>query len=586
MIKLPGQVGYKQTNRSDLLGSLWSSFNIDLQSNLGRARVAPRLKINSQVSDLANLGVPVAFKYFGGAFRAVAGARVFNGGATPNAAFTQDGTASTPTTCSSDSSDMEVFNGKLYVTTQTTLDVNGSGGSFGAWSSTTMTLSSGVPHITRYFEKFNRLYVTNGSSIQSIDTANTVASSGSFYISLPFGSLIMSMETTPTDIWIGTQSKDVACMHANVFRWDGISAQASNVYPINAKGIFAISINQKTGQPTIIDSNGIISEFNGSGFSEVARLPYTNILPYNDDGLVANKFIHFNGLVYTKNDTFLALINNLNNNNSATINENLPSGIWECSKESGLVHKYPFTYNTAASSSVIDWGQNRISRVGGLMIADIPSTVSGRNGTLLAGASIYTDATTTTNAIFLDDSNDTVQKAGYFVSTKIQSEGITDSWNKVFAKYRQFLASTDRMVIKYRTVEQEPTEMTITWVAGSTQFTTTDANMANYAVGDEVEIIQGSGSGMCSHITVISVNAGTYTVTLDLTHPTSTATAKARLQKWIKLGTVSDQTSSFKEFAFPQNLQKTWIQFKVWVLFTGRNEFEELNVVRTPYQIT
>lgn len=584
---------YLQNNRSNVFpkGNLWSTFGMDFQSNLGVARVAPRMRINVQTNvDLANLGCPVSFKYFGGAFRAVAGARVFNGGATPNAAFTQDATASTPTTCSADTSDSEVFDGSYYVTTQTALVANGTGGTFGAWRNVDTGLTTGLPHITRYFPKFNRLYYTNGTSVRSIDTNDLVASSGDYFISLPFGNLITSMAVGSTWIWIGTQSRDVSDMNACIYQWDGISAQADNVYTLDAKTAMAIGINETTDTPVVMDGNGVFSEYNGQGFEEIGRLPYGyGTLPINDS-LVNDKYIHPNGLVYTENNTFLALINNLNFNNSNTINENLPSGLWEWSKETNFVHKNPLTYNRADSSSVRDWGQNRVARVGGLMDANIPSDASGRNGTLLAGATIYTDASTTTNAIYIDDSNNTIQKRGYMVTDWWEADEVADKWERLWISYRKFLHAEDNIMPKYRTTEEAPVEAAITWL-NSSQFTVLNSAVvvSDYwtsamGTGGEVEVTRGDGGGAPAHITNAVNNAGTWTVTLDeaINNSGGTNTATARFQKWVKIFpsplTPVSSPNNWAQFGIDQ-VSAPRVQMKICFTFVGNDEFYKSYII-------
>lgn len=569
-IKIPGEIGYKQTNRSDKLGSLWSTMGIDLQSNLGVLRVSPRLRINSQVSDLANLGVPVGFKYYSGAFRTVAGARFFTGGATPNAAFTQDATASTPTTCSTDVSDLELFNGKVYVTTDTTLISNGSTGTFGAWSATLDTLSSSVPHILRYFSKFNRLYITNGTSIRSIDTANLVASAGDYFINTTFGQVILSLGTSLSFVWAGVTNKEVGgAGGGGVVKWDGIS-NTSITYPVDARAVFAIATNPANDLTFAMDSNGALLRFNGSGFVEVGRLPFTKQLPYNPDGLVLNRFIHPNGLVFTKNGTVLAFINNLNNDSGATIEENIPSGVWEWSESNGFVHKSSLTYNIVGNSTITDYGQNRISRAGGMANVNFPNTTAGRFGTIMLGAAIYTDASSTTNAILIDDSLDAIQKYGYIVTTKIFSKDIDSIWNKFYVRHKLLLDSSDSITAKYRVSEATSTEITITWTSSSTFTTTTDVSAL---VGYEVEVIQGKGSGKTAHISSVT-GSGTYTVTLDDTFTGATSgTAKARIQNWTKIGTQTNQSLSF--FNSSVDKTSTWIQLKVCMQFKGTDEVDD-----------
>ncbi len=570
---------YIQNNRSNVYpqGNLWSTMGTDFQSNVGVLRVAPRLKINSQTSDLANLGLPVAFKYFSGTFWTVAGARVFFGGNSPEDAYTQDTHTNTPTTCSSDTADLEVFDGRLWVTTQTGLLSNGGGGTVGDWTDRGMTLTTGLVHITRYFPQFNRLYVTNGTFVYSIDTTNSVVTTGDYTISLPFGNLITSMEVTSDTIWIGTQSRDVANMNGNVFQWDGISAQADNVYPLQAKGVRAIVINQNTDNPSVMDDLGILREFNGQGFAEIGRLPYTNVYPLDSDGLNASgRFIHFNGLAYTPNNTILANINNLDN--LGGISENIPSGVWEWSKETNFVHKYPFTYNIVGNTSTItDWGQNKVSAVGAIENAIVPvSDESDQNGNILVGATFYTDASTTTKGIFINDTINTTQKKGYVVTDWWESKEVASSWNFWWMSYRKFLNASDNITIKYRYTEETPTYIDITWV-NTTSFTTA-TNPNDYwtsNTGGEVEILQGVGSGLCAHITNITgPSGGLYTVTIDETATgATTTTAKARLQKWIKAFPKDPVTTpaNWAVFALGGDSQPR-IQVKICYTFTGNGE--------------
>jgi hypothetical protein len=170
---------------------------------------------------------------------------------------------------------------------------------------------------------------------------------------------------------------------------------------------------------------------------------------------------------------------------------------------------------------------------------------------------------------------------GYLVTTKIEAEYITDLWQRTYLKYKKLLDSSDKIVIKYRTSEVQPIEGTITWTS-TTTFTST-LDLSTIAVGDEFEGTAGTGSGQIEHITAISESAGTYTVTLENAVTGATGTAKGRFQKWIKLGTIQDQTTQYKAFNFPLNANSTWIQLKVVMYFTGNDELEEISLLKEPY---
>lgn len=580
----PQNKKYTQTNRSTVLGNLWSTFNIDLTSNLGALRVSPRLKVNTSSATQATLGTPVGIKTFDTKIFAVCGTKVFvSSGA--NSAFTPDasGGASLGTDCSAEYSDIELFDGELVVTTKDkpySKVANGSG--TGDWSARGTDLGD-MPHMMTVLPKFNRLYVTGESvsKIHSYDTAWTEATSGDYFIDVdPAGKQyhITSIKASSRSIFIGTMNKlDVAGRGA-ILEWDGLSDTVSNTYELDANACLAILI--KNERVFAIDSNGVFLEFTGYAFKEIGRLPYNSFMPYNPNDSNNGRFIHPNGLLLTENNTILAFVDNRNYKGLGTINENFPSGVWELDLATGsCTHKYSLSYNPISSSTVTDYGQNRINRVGAIASVDIP-TNSTTNGTIMLGATYYTDASATQSALFIDDFNDTIQKYGYFVTTKIFSQNILEMWQKIVPRFNSF-ASPDDITVKYRTSDEEPTEATITWL-NNTSFTTT-TDVSAYVVGDEVEGIQGTGSGMTSHITEITEDTGTYTVKLDRNHKAISGTAKVRFQKWKKIEQSYSGSNQFVELHLDK--PSMWVQLKVCMLATGNKELYDIllsNITQQP----
>ena len=571
MIKIPGSKSYVQTNRSDTLGNLWSTSNVDIQSNVGVMRVSPRLKVVTSSTDDADMGIPVAFRPFGSKYFAIAGTRVFaNTKGQPESAYTEDASTSADTDYAV-GSDMEVFSAVLCATTTDhLLSLDTATG--GTWTDR-IALTTGVSHPLAYLKKFDRLYVaSNTRAILSMNNAFTAATLGADYTITVAnsGPTISCMEATSSYIWIGMMGD--SGRRGSIYQWDGISPQITKEYKLDAFGCVALVIDNDI--PYAMDTNGALLKFTGSSFMEIGRLPVPNgKMLKNATSTTNTRFIHPNGLTVTKEGTILALINNENYDNGVTINENLPSGIWEWSEDNGFIHRYSFTYNPVAGSTITDFGQNRISDAGAIAIIDDPDPAdASRNGTIVAGAKYYTNSSSTASAIFIDDSNDTVRKAGYFVTTKIASQNVQDYWNQLYAKHRRMLNSTDKIVLKYRTQElASPTSISITWVNTTSFTTTTDVSSM---VGREVEVLQGTGSGLCAHITAVS-GSGTYTVTIDETATgVTTGTALARVQAWTKLPAISNQTKDFAKL--PINTDSNWIQLKCYMLWTGKNELEEL----------
>ena len=592
---IPSQSNKKfiQNNRTDIhpLANLWASYNLDFTSNVGVMRLSPRLRINTSSSSDADLGVPVAFKNFNSKNWAICGTRVFSSnGNEPDDTFLEDALTGFQTDYDPDESDMELFNGTLCATTTDGLySCNGS-----AWTSRD-TLSSGSPHILAYFKKYDRLYYSNAyDNIISIANDWTTADPSSDYaISLSTDSnayFITSMKASNTFMWIGILNQSNKGMGGKILRWDGISPAIQDEFLLgNAQGCMAITIDPKTDTPVAMGSDGILYGFNGSGFQEIGRLPFADKLPYNIGDADNERFIHPNGMFFTKNGTLLALINNRRTNSSETVLENMSSGIWEFNKDVGFTHRYSFTYNELGSSTVTDFGQNRVARVGAIASLQVPSNASV-DGTLVAGVQYYTNASSTATAIFTDNSLDTIKKSGYFVSTWFESLDIEENWKRLWEVHRRFLNSTDFMVFKYRLEEEAPLIADITWV-DTTHFTTTtditayDPSASGFdgTYGGEVEILRGTGGGSCRHITSIVNNSGTYTVTIDsVVTGVSTGTATARFQKWIKLlPEVSGQVNSYTGMPVMKNSPR--IQFKGYMEWTGVNELKKIAIYSTEF---
>jgi hypothetical protein len=325
--------------------------------------------------------------------------------------------------------------------------------------------------------------------------------------------------------------------------------------------------------PYIMDARAILRKYSGTGFDEVGRLPIQTKL-YGTIDNTNDRYIHPNGMAVTKNGTILAFVNNLVGDTAATIPENFPSGIWEWADGYGFTHKQALTYNRYNDpTTVTDWGQNRVSVVGGLAL-DFDNQNAGLV-TPMVGATYYTDASTTTSGIFIENTVNTVQKKGYFVTTFFFSNEIQDKWERLWATYKKLASASDSLVFKYRLYEENPVEASITWTSTTTFTTTTDVSAYT---GYEVEVIQGTGSAGCSHITSIANNAGTYTVTVDSAYTGATGTAKARFQKWNKLNPAPGDSTirSYLQAAIGGNNIR--IQLKGCLTWTGDGEFYKVAI--------
>lgn len=581
--QFPPKGQWTQPNTGDANGSIWSSFNLDLTVKHGDVKITRLLTYASDSSTLANLGVPVGFvraDIASGTNNApwvtVAGARVFKAGNYPSLTFSQDSASGTPTTCSYANSDLANFNGYLYVTTNTNAVYKVQG--TGAWNASfNAGASDSNPHLLCQYA--NRMYMSRaGSNIISWDTADTVSTTGQYTLQLnnTNENFITCMRAASDKIWITTTN--ILGSTCKVFAWDGSSG---NPIPYRIASTGIVSCVVKDDIPYVMDNKGRLLKFNGSAFVKVAQLPnYLKIDFISGQNPSNDRWIHPNGMAVVNDRINILLKSNRAYDAGTTTEEPCPSGVWEYDEDIGLYHKYSVSYMDKSSGTITDYGQSKLSSVGGLAYAPTFGTSSTNNASLLAGVQYYTDASSTRYAVLFDDNASSYLHAGYLVTSKIPSSGIIDTWQEFILKYNNLTNASNKIVAKYRLTDADPIEATITWTSTTTFTTTTDPTAYwTSGTGGEVEIIQGKGAGMCSHITSITNNAGTYTVTVDETHTGCTSgTAIARFQQWIKIDSITDVTSTFDRMGLPSSADSNFIQMKIWMLMYGADEVKELDI--------
>lgn len=579
-MKLPKNTIWKQDNNSDLYGDIWSSFNLDLTSELGKLKTTRTLAVARSVDDgsanyVSGIGLAAAFRYYNDQYWAATNGTISKSGTSRTGPWGLDTTTGKPTTVSSRYSDMEIFNEILYVSLSGTSlsKFNGS-----AWSSVSPTgMVSSRPHMMCVYA--NELYITaDYSKIVSITTAD--ADSHSLTLTNPTSNSITFIRPTSNRIWIGTVNRTGGKGH--IYAWDGAQTSVNESYRLESSGAMAAVV--KDDVLYVMDNDGRLLAFNGGTFVEIDRLPIKDgeylffaLGEYNE------RWIHPNGMT-VKDNAILILIDNEYRGSAASWEENVPSGIWEWTKETGLYHKYSLSYTNDNETTVRDYGQNHISIAGALSYIKSSSTASTDNGSLLAGAQLFTDASTTDNMIFIDDLNDTVQKYGYFVTPKIFSNKFDDIWQKIFLRIKK-ISSGDEISIKYRTEDDTPLDIAITTWSGSNSVRTS-TTITGYGAGDEIEFTQGEGSGKCFQIVSTSdLGGGVTEIVLDGSFTGIDSSGKARLQHWKQIGEAFTSTSKdIIEKPLLNVKNSSWIQFKVCIQNTGNSYIYDLTLLNTNSQ--
>lgn len=579
---------YIQTNRTNVfpLANLWSTFNVDLQSNLGALRISPRMKLNASTADDADIGLPVAFQYFDTKMFSICGAKIFKAAAPfLTNAFAEDTSTGAPTDFSA-ASDLAYSNAYMLVTTKDQILKKAATGSGTGDYFPIHALSDGCSHKMAYFKKFDRTYVLDAICfVYSVSNANSdLTHSGDYTLSMAVYAAdqysLTSIKASSNYLWIGAVAlgNEDKANRGVLIQWDGFSAQPANIFPVNAHGIVSVIIGEDD-IPYVMDTNGIMHRYSGYGLVEVGRLPNNGINLLNAGQATTGQFMDTNGMCFTKNKTIVANICGLAENGDYI--ENFSSGAYEFDLKGNCTHLLSPSMNPIASTTITDFGQNRLEAVGAIINTENLNIQSAQQSKFLLGANFRNASLNSTSGIFVDDFTNSVQKRGYWVSTWFESGEIASSWNGWWATFKK-LGATDNITFKYRLTEEDPKYVSdLTWV-DTTHFTVPNSScvVSNYwtsGTGGEVEILAGQGAGACVHITNAVLAGGTWTVTVDeAVTGMTTNVSYARFQKWIKIFPKEDLSSFSTWNSWAMNTESSpRIQIKACFTFTGDGEYHK-----------
>lgn len=576
MKNLPTETIWKQNGLGDTIPDIIESFNIDLTSNYKSMRNT-RMKMVMNNDTDANMRMPYAFGFLNGNYYFFSNGFGAYGSTSISDSYTTITDLTTTGQFVEQYSDVTEFQGLLYSTSSSGMMK----GQQNTWDNVgSVTLTAVSPHLLEVLG--DRLYITNAfHKVASLSKADVFSSTGTYTLDLGLNNLALAPVWTITmlksfnnTLWIGLLNVDTG--KGLVFEWDGITENTvNNRYDLESGVMSGYVMGSSL---YIVDLQGKLLKYNGGGFTEVARL-YKKT-PYHFDGIDDDnlRYIHPNGMCATDYGTLLILVRNdvLNGNFENTV----PSGIYEYEPSIGLYHKYSISTSPVGGTTYTDYGQQRLVECGALFFAKPTSTQTGTdNGTIMAGARYYADATTSKYGLFCDDTLDTTLKNSYFITEWLESDYVDDIWQKAYPIYKKLLSQNDKIVVKYRTEEDFPLEATITW-ADIDRFTTV-TDVSSYTTGDEVQFVQGKWSGMTVNIVSNTFASGTYTVVFDAVFPdTYDGTAKALFSKWIHAGDATyNQKAQQRGMTIANDNVSPRVQFKIKKTFTGKNELRKLHVV-------
>ena len=572
MIILPSQETktWRQLNKGHFFGELFATFNIDLLSDRGKIKISPRTYRHFDNSDDADFGNTAAILRSAAdstdRWWAIAGTKLFKSTTiVPDSAWAQDAIASSPTV-NYLQSDMKNWENKMVVSTATDLALL----TAGVWDSSywTTTLGKSALSLNEHpLGVYNRLLLIGDANLLHSVDRNGLATASR--VTLPPEYEIIKIMPSIDKIWLLT--KHIYGGDAQVFSWDGFSDTYNFQYPIKASACLSGVLLDNI--PYIVTNIGQILRYNGGGFVEAASFPVFNKNIYDDIttrvGSTWGDYIGFssgagpvnaNGMEII-DDKVHILINGKITGDNNNLFENMLSGIWCLDEDMGLYHRFSLS-QYKASGTIIDYGMGVILHAGPLVSTD------RNNGLFLAGASFYpSNSSTETSAIFINDTDDTLTKRGYIITSRIQPSVIQSMFNLIWVQFSKMKSATDKILIKKRqNIDHNLGFRADITFTNTTTFTSTNANFANATSGDEIELVRGYGAGTTAHISTIAVNAGTYTIVLDEAIPNivNGNTARCYVREWVKIDAYTDSSSSGDLFKkYPIGGVNPWVDLKI-----------------------
>lgn len=557
-----GQI--RQSNRGDIYGELWGSFNIDLTSSPGKIKTSQQLYPSISAEKMANSDLYATCIYNGYIYNFLSGSGVQYLQAYRNPRISGSWTSTFEGLTTTATSDAIVFDGKILATTSTNIAMNSNAASpswdVDWWTTVTSgtALESGVPHVMDVSTVGQEtLFVTDGNLARYYNTT-----AGHSTVTLKAGHVACAIATDYKATFVGTYTNSGNALVYEIYVGevvDGVSV-ARNAYKVDGSAVLSMDVID--GVVYIVTDRGHIQVFNGVSFVTVASFPFAfdsvaidgmsvgNIAPANiDRGIHPKGMRSYGKSLYINLNTNNQLIEDLASNpidnddifKNVVVNERSASGIWEFDTETRtLNHRYALKFSDTQV------GAHRLKKSAPILILD-------NQYTRILTAGRIVDSRTD---IFVE--NPDQMPTSYFITPEIDSPSIQHAWAAFDLKIEP-LAEGESVEIKYRTekIKGYPAYATGTFIE-ATRFNTTD-DLSMVQEGDEIEVIDGDKAGLMAHVVKVEASASTYSIVFDRPVADVSDVCILRFQNWKKAEI--DETGHIVNVGLGK--VSTYVQFKV-----------------------
>jgi len=550
----------RQSNRGDLFGELWETFNIDLTSNPGKILNSKKLELVLGDSVLTGAAGLHDLLIFDGRYYAFTEDETFVCSVGDDPSVPGNWSIRAAVGDNDINTTAVVFDGLLRISLDTDIARYNGGASYADdwWTEDVggTALTAGFPHVTETVQSQKEtFFVTDKNLVHYLEKG------GSPKI-VTLDSNVVACCLAPAlsgSMWVGTYNETSGKAYVYeiyVGEVVGSTAVYRQAYPIDAQAVLAIWVVDNT--PYIVTEKGTIQVFNGAGFKTIAYFPFIfngKDLDGVSPGLIQDsnraRPIHPRG-VKVVNDIAFLLVNSEDTSTTDTpVSTRFHSGVWEFNtSNSSLSHR------AALADTANDYGASILDESGALLVTD------NADAFLMCGA-----GATDTGLYVMKDT----PSQGWFVTPELNSDTIQSAYNKITHKATT-LGVGETINTLYRTRKRETIRGTANWVS-ATEFVTTD-DWSGVVVGDLVRVNTGYGTGDWGSITAITTSATTYTVTLNRSIGLADATSKVYSDNFKLIS--AEMTTAGGEFkTVGVGDVNPWVQFMV--ILKGEIEYRSFD---------
>lgn len=484
--EIPDAAGrIRQLNTGDVLGELWSTYNVDISTSPNKIRLSKPVEEVLNGTELQNARVQALELAYEDLY-------VLTSDQLFRIRDLSSPTANSPANTVSSGEDMEFFTGLLLISDNDTVDsYDESNYTDDWWNSISGTvLQTGYPHLLHVIRSSGQdtLVVTDKNSVRYYNS-----DAGHTQVSWDQGQVACCLASGLNTGWVGTYNE--TGRNAEVYSFQVGNDQYSQAYPVDGRAVLAITV--KDNVPYIVTETGKIQRFNQAGFTTIATLPMLNteiFLQGAETGNISpnntSRPIHPKGMKFN-NDKLYIYVNAEAAVGQGNVNERMNGGVYEVDVNTGSVtHRFaPESGYPATSSPLFTINDHR----GRFYFGSNPDKIGSNTVSLMR-----------------EDLNTGSSNTGYLVTTEHHSGSYTDIFSNLNLATQ--LKENDRIVVKYRTEKLDPVKFDIAWT-NATEFTTPD-DVSELEIGWEVELYDEVTGYRSAH--VVSITPGTTTiVTVD-----------------------------------------------------------------------